>query len=86
MGRGDSSVARRTVKGNEGVVKLNHSGAGSTIVALAWSDRLSFVEDTLRFWRVTRSPTEGKGMLLPGCGKPGILGTILSSDRRNVKR
>ena len=86
MGRGNSSVVRKTVNGNEGDVRLNHSGAGSTSVASAWRDRLSFAEDTLRCWRVTRSSTEGKGALLPGCGKPGILGTVLSSDKRNIKR
>lgn len=67
------TTGRDTVKGMEGDVKLKSRGAGSTIVALAYSDRVSMFEVTLKVSRVKRSDTDGKGE--PGCGKPGNAGT-----------
>jgi hypothetical protein len=67
---------REAMKGIEGVVKLNVSGAGSMIVASALRIRLLDSVDTPNDWRVTSSGKEGKGVLRLGVGNPGNGGTV----------
>jgi len=73
----EDEEGREIMKGIEGDVRLNVSGAGSIMVACALSVRSLDSVDTLNDWRVISSGREGKGVSRPGLGNPGNGGTVL---------
>jgi hypothetical protein len=76
----EDEEGREIMKGIEGDVRLNVSGAGSIMVACALSVRLLDSVNTLNDWRVISSGREGKGVSRPGLGNPGNGGTVLWYD------
>ena len=64
-----------TLNGRKGIDRLNERGAGLTTDAVACNTIVLGLEEMLKDFRVMRSEAEGKGVLCPGCGKPGNDGT-----------
>jgi len=64
------------VNGNAGDVKLKKSGVGSTILARANTESVLGPEEMRNACNVISSEREGKGILWPGKGRPGIGGTM----------
>lgn len=59
-------VGSEMTNGNEGAVRSNPGGAGSTSVARACMVTLSDSVEILKDWRVISSDSDGKGTLCPG--------------------
>lgn len=64
-----------TKKGKAGMRISNDSGNGFMSSALAFIDIEWFTEKIWKDFKVTKSVNSGKGMSLPGVGRPGKSGT-----------
>lgn len=80
--RSDASellVGNEMMNGREGAVMsrgIRDSGIGLTTVACPSKERAPPVVEIANDSRVTSPAMSGKGTCFPGCGNPGIAGTI----------